>query len=533
MVCLSAAILTKQGKVLLARQFVEMTRMKVENHLTTFPKLIGTDRQHNTVETAEVRYVYQPIEALILVLTTSKLSNIVEDLETLRLFSKVIPEYCPGEIDEASVCKNAFELLFAFDELIACGVGHRENLTLQQVQVNLEMESHEEKLALMIRQSKEREAQQEAERRRKQIARDNRSKGMGGGNSLSGGITSMRDFADDLRSGAAAAAATVEANAMSFDPTMARPSGAPPPKAGTGMKLGKGPKGGGGAPSSMLQALAAEAEDISAAAAPARPGVPASAGAASPGGGAAAAGITLTAEEKLAVTMNREGGLQQLEMNGILQLLNTDAANGKAVVPLQMGPNPGFQFKTHPNIDKQLFANETTLGLRDPTRPFPVGSAVGVLKWRLVSTDEALVPLVINAWPTQTGGTSWEVTVEYELSNAYPNLEIHNLSVTIPAPVDAPPGIDASAGTATFSRRENAVTWSVPLIDSTATSGTVELQLNGLPSADSLYPITVDFSAASTLCSITIPEVRSAEAGGGALPFTSAATLLVDSYTIQ
>ena len=30
---------------------------------------------------------------------------------------------------------SAFELLFAFDELIACGVGHRENLTLQQVQV--------------------------------------------------------------------------------------------------------------------------------------------------------------------------------------------------------------------------------------------------------------------------------------------------------------------------------------------------------------------------------------------------------------
>ena len=54
-VCLSVAILTKQGKILLARQFVEMTRMKVENHLATFPKLIGTERQHNTVETAEVR----------------------------------------------------------------------------------------------------------------------------------------------------------------------------------------------------------------------------------------------------------------------------------------------------------------------------------------------------------------------------------------------------------------------------------------------------------------------------------------------
>jgi len=63
-----------------------------------------------------------------------------------------------------------------------------------------------------------------------------------------------------------------------------------------------------------------------------------------------------------------------------------------------MGANPGFQFKTHPNIDKQLFANESSLGLRDPTRPFPVGSAVGVLKWRLASSDEALLPLLINAW---------------------------------------------------------------------------------------------------------------------------------------
>ena len=459
------------------------------------------------------------------------MSNIVEDLETLRMFSKLIPEHCPGELDEASVCKHSFELLFAFDELIACGTGHRESLTLQQLQVNLEMESHEEKLALMIRQSKEREAQQEAERRRKQIARDSRSKGMGG-QGLSGGIGSMRDFADDLRSGAASAAATIEANASSFDPSFSRPpSSAPPPKAGSGMKLGAG-KLGSKAPSSLLQAMAAEADESSAAT-PTRPGAPPAAGGASPGGGGAA-GLNLTAEEKLAVTMSRDGGLQSLEVNGILQLLNSDASNGKAIVPVQMGPNPGFQFKTHPNIDKQLFANEQALGLRDPSRPFPVGSAVGVLKWRMVSTDEALVPLLINVWPSQTGANAWEVSVEYELAaSAYPQLEVHNLTVVIPCPVDGPPQINASAGTANFSRRENAVTWTVPYIDASSSSGTVELQLTGVASADALYPITVDFSAASTLCSIAVPEVRSAEAGGGALPFSTAATLVVDSYTIQ
>ena len=94
MVCLSAAVMTKGGKVLVARQFVEMTRMRIENHLATFPKVMGADKQHNTVETGEVRYVYQPVEALMLVLVTNKHSNIVEDLEMLRLFAKVLNEYC-------------------------------------------------------------------------------------------------------------------------------------------------------------------------------------------------------------------------------------------------------------------------------------------------------------------------------------------------------------------------------------------------------------------------------------------------------
>ncbi len=73
---------------------------------------------------------------MFLVLVTNKQSNILEDLDTLRLLSKVVPEYCgvrsaslprprrtradaapPRKmVDEESVCRNAFELIFAFDE---------------------------------------------------------------------------------------------------------------------------------------------------------------------------------------------------------------------------------------------------------------------------------------------------------------------------------------------------------------------------------------------------------------------------------
>lgn len=65
---------------------------------------------------------------------------------------------------------------------------------------------------------------------------------------------------------------------------------------------------------------------------------------------------------------------------------------------IETGGNPGILFKTHPNINKELFSNENILGLKDPNRPFPTGqggdaAGVGLLKWRMQSVDESDVPL--------------------------------------------------------------------------------------------------------------------------------------------
>lgn len=81
-------------------------------------------------------------------LITNKQSNILEDLDTLRLLSKLVPEFCANSLEEEAVCLSAFDLIFAFDEVIS--LGHKENITIMQVKQNCEMDSHEEKLHKMI-----------------------------------------------------------------------------------------------------------------------------------------------------------------------------------------------------------------------------------------------------------------------------------------------------------------------------------------------------------------------------------------------
>ena len=60
-----------------------------------------------------------------------------------------MPEYC-STFDESEIRENAFNLIFAFDEIVA--LGYRENVNLAQIRTFVEMDSHEEKVYQAVRQ---------------------------------------------------------------------------------------------------------------------------------------------------------------------------------------------------------------------------------------------------------------------------------------------------------------------------------------------------------------------------------------------
>lgn len=133
MVVLAASVTTKHGKgscildrcvhtvlVLLSRQFVDITQSRIESLLAAFPKLrdsLGDSaKQHTLVETTSVRYLYQKIEDLFLVVITSKSSNIVEDLATLQVLSRVV---CTLGVESAEF-DDVFERLLLSCVLFRC-----------------------------------------------------------------------------------------------------------------------------------------------------------------------------------------------------------------------------------------------------------------------------------------------------------------------------------------------------------------------------------------------------------------------------
>ncbi|KAH8119762.1 hypothetical protein DFH11DRAFT_5704 [Phellopilus nigrolimitatus] len=534
MVVLAASICTKAGKPVISRQFREMTRARIESLLASFPKLIPAGSQHTSIETPEVRYVYQPLEDLYILLITNKASNILQDIDTLHLFARVVSDMCRSA-EEREILKNAFELLGAFDEIVS--LGYREQINLMQVRNVLEMESHEEKIQDIIARNKEAEAKEELKRRAKQLEMQRREQqrraaagGAGSGSGFGGiGSGSMGPYSPVPRF-----------EAPSPQPVRtsspAQSTLRTPAFKGSGMKLGsKKAK-----TAELLDALGGEAvlppDDLSAPATPAVPSTPEPVFAKSARGSLPAVtleGVHVVVREQISVQLLREGGLKSMELKGDMNLQVSDPLYAKvklALAPLNSEFGSDLQFKQHPNVAKFGLSGDRVVALKDPSRAFPVNQSLAVLKWRYSGKDESYVPLSINCWPTPSNDGTCEVNIEYELEND--KLALHDAVISIPLPTGSYPTVASHTGEWSLNASTHSLDWSIPLISAEAdtTSGTLEFTVGG-DDAATFFPVRVAFVAQGSVVGMAVGTVTRVDTGEDAV-FSQEVTLSADEYLV-
>lgn len=526
MALLAAGICTKSGRALVSRQFVEMSRPRIEGLYAAFPKLTTGDKQHTYVETESVRYVYQPIENLYMVLITTKNSNILEDLETLHLFARVIPEYCRS-LDEREICDKAFDLIFAFDEIVA--LGYRESVNIAQIRTFTDMDSHEEKVFQMVQKNKEKEAREEMKRKMKELEQQRRDEKRGrgkvgipgfGSGFMGGSGSSMGGMGAGSGGGMAGfgGGSAGAQDGYGGPPQYSAPSYDSKPKSG-GMKLGSKQK-----TDDFMSSLMAEGEKVVDTAAPRSMSM-----ARQPSlkqGSGNIEGVHVKIEEKVTLTAQRDGGLEGLEVKGDLILKVSDPESARLRLSLALPDDKPFQYKTHPNCDKRLFTEESVVGLKAPERPFPLNSDQGVLKYRLATTDDTFVPISINCWPSPNATGGSDVNIEYELEDQ--SLVLEQVLISIPVPSGAA-RVGSCDGDYTFNNRDRRLEWRIPLIDSSNNAGSMEFSAD-VGDPNMFFPIHVNFVSSTPFSNIRVAGVQTVD--GRNVPFSTETVLAVDSYQI-
>ncbi|KTW27394.1 hypothetical protein T552_02373 [Pneumocystis carinii B80] len=477
MVILAASICTRGGKTILSRQFRDIPKARIEKLLATFPQLANTGIQHTTIETDYIRYVYQPLEELYMILITNIHSNILQDINTLHLFTETVINICHS-CDEREILHNAFELLNAFDEITS--YGYRENLSFAQIKSFLEMDSHEEKIQEIIAKNKELEAGEERKRRAKQFElqrKESSKKGFNNFQSLSS--NQYQSVSQSLQN------MNLFHNIQDIGKKQVDKSVT---LKGKGMQLSKKPKQIDNYENTKQSKNLKEHlfSDVSMKQCNIK--------------GDEFENIQIKLFEDIHIIKTKDNGFESIEIKGDLHLriLQPDAAFFR--IFLCDNEEEKIQYKTHPNIDKSQFLLNKVIVHRNLTKPFPVNNSLSLLKWKIIKKKENIIfPLTVNLW-TCKNNEHIEMNIEYELtSNEY---EFQNVLISIP--LQSYSTVLETTDEIIINHEKKSLEWFIPEINSFNQSDSKKITLENNSDTESFFPVSINFNIKTLLFNIDV-----------------------------
>lgn len=472
-----------------------MQRSRVEALLASFPKLADTASQHTTVEQDNVRFVYQPLDELYMVLITNRQSNILQDISTLHLFAQVVGSICKS-LDEREITRCAFELLSAFDEVVT--QGYRENLTLSQIKTFLDMESHEERIQEIIARNKELEATEERKRKAKQLEMQrkemSRASRMG-----PGGMPRQPSYPTYTPP---PAAPSMPDTYDSYNAAKNEKFNKPLATRGKGMQLGKKNKTG-----SMFDQVRGDLGPEAEASAPLA-GVPAQQAApvqptVAPRASTSGDGINVIIAETISARLSREGAVESFEIKGDLQLRISDASLTQVKLNLAMGDTKGAQLNAHPKVDKAAFKNNGIVQLTDTSKGFPANNSIQVVRWRLAAKPDDVQdpPIRFTVWTSESSANTYSITVEYELTGSD---SLKDVVVSIPYATSEP---SVSSFDAVYEVSGDSIDWTIGDVDNSNPSGSFEFEAQA-GNEDEFFPINARFTKSHPWVDVDVSSVE-------------------------
>lgn len=537
MAVISAGVVNRSGRVILSRQFMDISRVRIWGLLSAFPRLCdaSTKKQATFLDAGSVRYVYQPIEDLFIVLITTLNSNIVEDLATLQIMVNAVSENV-GKITEASLEKNVFGILFAFDEIVVCG--KKESTTLEEVQKYLEMDSAEERAYIEQKQQQ----MEAAKRATKEVARILKEKKMmgisrGGGDPYGGFGSDSVGEGGMISGGMGASENQWNRSSPHYGPQQSYTGNGVNQSLGgsrlqaaqpaSGMSLGnKGKKETRLGPN-VLSKVQKEIGALSTkqSSASANPGATAASAATEfKSSGAQEESIHVKVEEKMTVELTRDGEVTHAELKGELSL-HVKESHCERVKLFLTELSGRYAYKAHAKMNRLLFSEEAILAMNEG-KPFPVNQVITILRWR--ATESLVPPVLFTCWP-EIG----RMTIEYELSEDYANDRVEEITVCIPLNGQALTGANPTQGISTLSSDGTTVQWIIPACTSQNRNGSIDITIGdgNQECGEVLFPILVTFSAPCSLAGVGVVKVVEVDTE---MPvrFSEEVHLLAESYRV-
>ncbi|KAI8976829.1 hypothetical protein BDB01DRAFT_853037 [Pilobolus umbonatus] len=473
MVVLAAAVISKTGKVILSRHFCPLQRPRIEGLLTCFPKHVHANQEHTTVETDTIRYIYQPLDNLYVVVITNKQSNILNDLDSLHLFVSVVTDLV-RICDEQHILKKVFEILIAFDEIIT--EGYRDCVQISQIRTNIKMESQEEKNQEIIAINKEREAKEELKRRAKQFKIQRKEASKRGEQFMQGHYSESAY----IQSGYSQISQSTSKSTYADNHIVQSPSSIPTVSPAKGMKLMKK-----GKTSNLLTALQTQIDE---------PLIPAT----------SSAGVHINIVEKVSMSADRDGDLDRLDIRGVLIMRITDPENGYIRFIVNDTANPGINFKTHPNIDREAFKFSKSVQMKNSNKSFPLDQDLEMVRWKHITQDEKEVPLSISCWPFYAGNNVCNLNVEYDLEMDH--MELHDVTIDIPFPINARVDVSHCIGHYDVNIHKGILKWNLATVNRDNRSGTLECSISG-DDMDAFFPVSVSFTSNQLISQVDVSDI--------------------------